>query len=59
MTRTNKDIVIGLWKSFSMRDEVQIRNHLAEDAAWRAPADNATVKFSRCAKWHQSRQRFC
>jgi ketosteroid isomerase-like protein len=45
MTRTNKDIVISLWKSFSARDEVQMRNHLTEDAAWRAPADNATAKF--------------
>ena len=45
MTRTNKDIVISLWKSFSTRDKAQMRNHLAEDAAWRAPADNATAKF--------------
>ena len=45
MTGRNKDIVIGLWKSFATRDEAQMRNHLAKDAAWRAPADNATAKF--------------
>lgn len=45
MTGTNKDIVIGLWKAFSVRDEAQMRNRLAEGAVWRAPADNATAKF--------------
>jgi ketosteroid isomerase-like protein len=45
MTRTNKDIVIGLWKSFSARDETQMRNNLAEEAVWIAPGDNATAKF--------------
>jgi uncharacterized protein len=45
MTRTNKDIVIGLWKSFSARDETQMRNNLAEQAVWIAPGDNATARF--------------
>jgi ketosteroid isomerase-like protein len=45
MTRTNKDIVVGLWKSFSARDETQMRNNLAEQAVWKAPRDNATAKF--------------
>lgn len=45
MTRTNKEIVIGLWRAFAARDEDQIRGYLAEEAVWRAPADNATAKF--------------
>jgi hypothetical protein len=45
MTRTNKDIVIGLWKSFSARDETQMRDNLAEQAVWIAPGDNATANF--------------
>jgi uncharacterized protein len=45
MTRTNKDIVIGLWRAFAARDTDQMRSYLAEEAVWRAPADNATAKF--------------
>jgi ketosteroid isomerase-like protein len=45
MTRTNKDVVIGLWRAFAARDEGQIQDHLAEEAVWTAPADNATAKF--------------
>jgi ketosteroid isomerase-like protein len=45
MTSRNKDIVIGLWRAFAARDPDGIRRHLAEDAVWRAPADNATAKF--------------
>src|SRR5262245_2885154 len=45
MTRTNKEIVIALWKAFAARDEDQMRSYLAEEATWMAPADNATAKF--------------
>jgi ketosteroid isomerase-like protein len=45
MTTPGKDIVIDLWKAYSARDESRMRRHLAVDAVWRAPPDNATAKF--------------
>jgi hypothetical protein len=45
MTRTNRDIVTGLWRAFAARDADRIRSYLAEEAVWSAPADNATAKF--------------
>jgi len=42
MSASIKEAAVGVWKAFASRDPETIRAVLTEDAAWIAPADNAT-----------------
>lgn len=44
-TKTNKELVLAMWKAFSSRDAGAIGAFLSKDAVWVAPQDNATAKF--------------
>ena len=42
MTASAKEAAAGVWRAFASRDPDKIRAVLTADAAWIAPADNAT-----------------